>query len=479
MLMAASAATLVGCMSVPARNAPPSLRTAVPLGPLPAAAGSPPGSPWPESAWWHRYHDATLDALMSRALASAPGLAGSEARIAAAQAQVHAAAAVAGARVDANASVARQRLSDNGLFPPQFLGFHWYDEADLGLTAEYTFDWWGKQRAEVEAAIDQARAAEAEQAAADLALSVAVAQTYFGWQSDQARLALARDYVTATEQRRAVVQARLTADVAREDELDQVDIELAAAREQQAALESSAQLRTVALAALLGVAPTELPPMTAQALPVSATALPENLSLDLIARRSDIAAARARVEAASRGVEAARAGFLPDVSLKALLGLSSISLPRLLEIGSADPQVGAAVHLPLFDAGALRGRYEAAQAQLAAAVATYDDAVVTAAREVGTEALTLDDLAKRRIQRAEQVQLTATLRERAALREQQGLADARPQLLATAQWLSARDTLLQLDATAVNADIALIQALGGGFGPTTGASSADISGKEP
>jgi multidrug efflux system outer membrane protein len=461
-ILTALAATLVGCASIPSRSAPPALRAQAPVSPSPAASPT----PWPEPQWWRRYDDPTLDALMSRALATAPGLAGAQARIAAAQAQVRTAAALAGAHVDASASVLRQRLSDNGLIPPQFLGFHWYDQSDLGLTATYTFDWWGKQRAAVEAALDQAHAAEAEQAAADLALSAAVAQGYFGWQSDQARLDLARAYVDTVEQRRAIVQARLRADIARDDELDQVDVELATAREQQAALESSAQLHVVMLAALLGVAPAELPSLAARPLPAAPTELPANVGLDLIARRPDIVAARARVESASRGVEVARAGFLPDLSLRALLGLSSISLGRLLEIGSADPQVGAALHLPVFDAGALRGGYEAARAQLAAAVATYDDAVVTAAREIGTQAVTLNDLATRRVQRAAQMELVATMRGRAALREQQGLADAQPRLAATAQWLAARDTLLQLDAAAVNADIGLIQALGGGYGST-------------
>ena len=43
--------------------------------------------------------------------------------------------------------------------------------------------------------MDEARAAEAERSAAALMLTTAVADTYFGWQADQARLTLARDSV--------------------------------------------------------------------------------------------------------------------------------------------------------------------------------------------------------------------------------------------------------------------------------------------
>ena len=67
---------------------------------------------------------------------------------------VRSAGAAAGAHVEGNASFDRQRLSENGLFPPELLGFTWYNEADLGLQASYTFDWWGKQRDAVQAAVD-------------------------------------------------------------------------------------------------------------------------------------------------------------------------------------------------------------------------------------------------------------------------------------------------------------------------------------
>ena len=70
------------------------------------------------------------------------------------------AGAASGVRIEANADIERQRLSDNGLFPPQLLGLHLVQPGRTsGLQASYTFDWWGKQRDAVEAAMDQAHAA--------------------------------------------------------------------------------------------------------------------------------------------------------------------------------------------------------------------------------------------------------------------------------------------------------------------------------
>jgi multidrug efflux system outer membrane protein len=45
----------------------------------------------------------------------------------------------------------------------------------------------------------------------------------------------------------------------------------------------------------------------------------------------------------------------------------------------------------------------------------------------------------------------------------QEITDWRPELTATESWLEQRDALLQLDAAALSADIALQRALGGGY----------------
>jgi multidrug efflux system outer membrane protein len=45
----------------------------------------------------------------------------------------------------------------------------------------------------------------------------------------------------------------------------------------------------------------------------------------------------------------------------------------------------------------------------------------------------------------------------------QGLTDSRAELTATESWIEQRDALLQLDAAALSADIALQRALGGGY----------------
>lgn len=455
----AAGALLASCAGLPPRPPRVALPAEVPLAAPPVAGAA----TWPAAQWWKAYDDATLDVLIERALADSPSLAGAQARYQNARESVRLASAVASAHLDANGDVSRQRLSDNGLFSPTLLGFEWYNQEDLGLQASYTFDWWGKERAAVEAAMDEARAAQAERSAAALMLASAVADAYFGWQADEAHLALTRERVHTLEHEREIAAARLGADLESSDALARSDAALAAARAQGAALEGSAALRRVALAALLGCSSDALPPLTARPLPAVETTLPETVRIDLMARRADITASRWRVEAAEQSRLEARADFLPNVSISALIGVQSIDAAKLLEYTSRVPGAGAAVHLPIFDAGRLRARYGVSEAAVAAAVASYRDTLVSAARDVATQAATLSRLAAERAERTRALEAAAALRASAAARVAQGIVDPREELTATESWLSERDALLELDAAAVVADIALTRALGGGF----------------
>jgi multidrug efflux system outer membrane protein len=200
-------------------------------------------------------------------------------------------------------------------------------------------------------------------------------------------------------------------------------------------------------------------------------ALPSRLSLDLIARRPEVQASRWRVEAARQQLRAVRAEYYPDVSLRALVGLSSIEIGKLLETGSAAPVFSAAVHLPLFDGGLRNARFGAREAQVAAAIAAYDQSIVDAAREVGAAATSLTQTAAQREQRRAQQAAADQLLRSASARVRAGTTDLRPQLQAELALLAERDAALQLDHALIDADIALQQSLGGGFGsndPTEG-----------
>ena len=457
-IVALAAAACAACAGLPPKSKPESLMQAAPLSEAPGGVGA-----WPAADWWKQYRDPTLDQLVDLALESSPTLAAAHARFETARQSVRIASAESGAHLEANGDFSRQRLSDNGLFSPSLLGFNWYNQADLGLQASYTFDWWGKQRQAVEAAMDAAHASQAERSAAALALASSIADSYFGWQADEARIALAREREGTLERERSISEARVRAEIDPNDELRHADAALADVGEQIATLEGSAKLRVIALAALAGRAPAELPVLHVRPLPQIAPALPDDVRIDLLSRRADIVASRWRVEAAEHSRESARAEFFPDISVNALIGFQSMDAGTLLSYGSRVPGVSGAIHLPIFDAGRLKARYGAAQAAVASAAASYRDAVVNAAHDVATQASNLAQIQAQSSERRKSLNAAMALQASAAARVRQGVVDPRVELRADDTLIQERDAVLQLDAAAVSSDIGLKRALGGGY----------------
>lgn len=476
------ATVLAGCAFAPAKLRHPALRDDVPL----AGLQVPTGNGWPAADWWRVYQDPQLDTLIALAMKQSPDLAQARERVRTAEQSVRVAAAQAGLSINGNAQLTRQRMSEHGLIPPKLLGFTWYDQADLGVQFEYDFDWWGKKRAAIESALDQAHAAEAERSAAALAIQNAVADTYFGWQADQARLALAQQSVAARQQLLKIAELRVRQGVDLSDTVQQARADLSSAQQTQETLASSAQVRKVALAALLGVAPAELPPLQPHALPEISSTLPDDARLDLIARRPDIAAGRWQVEAALKQTDVARAQFFPDISISAMVGLSSINqgtpallggngqgdLGNLFNAGSRVLALTPALHLPIFEGGRLKAGYGYSRAQLESAVAQYNATVVGAARDVATQALGAQQLAAQRRQQASRIDANEHLVANAQARARQGVRDAREGLSARLELFKQQDLGVSLHAQALSTDLALIKALGGGYQMPASASSA-------
>jgi outer membrane protein, multidrug efflux system len=419
---------------------------------------------WPAATWWRGYGDETLNTLVETALRDSPGLATATARFATASENARVAVAQSGLQVDANFAYELYRLSDNGLIPPEFLGYHSVNQSDLGIGARYTFDWWGRNRSLIEAATDQARASQAEELGVALTLAAAIAQNYFGWQLDGARLALLDEQLATLEQAARIAQHREDAGLDHADAGDRNRREQAVVRELQVQLQGRRQVRVIELAALLGMAPDQVgAQLQPRALPQPRAGLPANASIDLIAHRPDITASKWRVEAARKQVASIRAEYYPDVSLHALAGFSSVDFVKLLDPGSWAPALGFAVHLPLFDAGLRGARHDESNAYLMAAVASYNQAVVDAAREVGTAVTTLQQSAAQRLARAQVVAAADTQLRTARARQQSGVTDIRPELEARISLQRERDASLQVDYANLVADIRLQAALGGGL----------------
>jgi NodT family efflux transporter outer membrane factor (OMF) lipoprotein len=288
------------------------------------------GGDWPREDWWTRFGDPKLDALVQQALQGNPSLRAAEARVRAARALADATGSSLYPTVDLEASATRERLSRNDIYPPPF-GGSWVNQGRIALDFNYEFDFWGKHRAELEAALGDARAASADAAQARLVLATGVAQTYFQTQTDLAALAVARQTLAHRESLLELNRVRTSRGLEAAITLRQSDQQIAASRVEVSAVEAAVQLDRHQLAALLGLGP-DAPLEVEPGLPAygEALVLPANLPANLLARRPDIAAQRFRVESAAARIGAAKADFFPNVNLAAFAGFGATSMQGLI-----------------------------------------------------------------------------------------------------------------------------------------------------
>jgi multidrug efflux system outer membrane protein len=146
-----------------------------------------------------------------------------------------------------------------------------------------------------------------------------------------------------------------------------------------------------------------------------------------------------------------------------MLGLQSRELGKLFEVGSSNPNAGAALHLPLFDGGALKARYAHSQAEVDGAVAAYRSTLLAAAREVNGQLVSRAGWLAESATREQQLAAAAAVRSNALARANGGLTDLRPALGATDQWLQLREAQALTDLARLGSEIELIRALGGGY----------------
>ncbi|MEO6800530.1 MAG: efflux transporter outer membrane subunit [Rhodanobacter sp.] len=421
---------------------------------------------WPQDAWWTSLGDPQLDRMINDALTGQPGLRIAEARVR----QAQAVADVVGASLypQANASLhsTRQRFSEDGTVAPPIAG-SWRTINDLSLGVSYELDFWGKNRAAVNAAIGRAHASEVDLQAARLMLTTALARTYLRLDLAYAQRDLAQDTLKQREQTLELTRKRVTAQIDSQLELTQAEAALPATRERIAAIGESIALINNQLAALQGKGPDAGSGIDRPQLAnVAAVTLPSNLPAELIGRRPDVVADRWRVEAASQDIKVAKARFYPNISLNGLVGLQSLGFGNFLDTGSRVLGIGPAVSLPIFDGGRLRGNLRVQQAGYDAAVEHYNATVLAAVHDVVDQLVSLQWLQKQAHEQDEALRLTEHAYALAQARYRSGLANYLQVLSAEGQVLAQKQQVIQSQSRKRELRLNLIRALGGGYEPT-------------
>jgi NodT family efflux transporter outer membrane factor (OMF) lipoprotein len=463
LLPLALALALAGCADMKGIASHASMRSNESVGLVAGPAATPVSvAPAPVSPeWWKEFGDENLNRLVAQALEGNPNLKAARARLEKARAATEDARSALLPQAGAGLDSQRQKFSANNIYPPP-IGGSTLTLNTLQASGSWEIDFFGKNRAALDASLSTAKAAQAEAQAARILIATNVARTYFQLARIDGQLTVAKRTLAQREESMRLVNDRVRAGLDTQLELRQSEGAIPEARQQIEALQEQAQIARHALAALTGAGnqPVQAQPSVAAA---KLLQVPSELPADLLGQRADVAAARARVEAAGYDVKNAKARFYPNVNLTAFIGLSSIGFSKLLSAGSEQFGVGPAIRLPIFEGGKRPANLRGKTADLDAAIESYNAAVLDAIRDTADQLTSAQSIARQQSEQRQAQAAAEAAYDLATQRYKAGLGTYLNVLAAETAVLNQRRLGVDLAARALDNQVALFHALGGGY----------------
>ena len=416
--------------------------------------------------WWKAYADPQFDRLVDQALNGSPTLNEAVARLRIAAAETESARAAEFPQASLGAEETRQRFSGDDIYPPPFArNVYW--RGDITASLSWDVDFWGRQAALVAQARNGREAARLDLAAAQLALTSALAQAYADLYHAYALTDVASRTLAQNQDIYEITRRRLDSGLDTNVELRETEGAVAQSKVALEQAESQKALAIHEIGVLTGTGAKAYATIQRPQLdPEAVLPLPASLPADLLIRRPDILAARLRIDAAVSGRDAAKAAFYPDISLNGFTGLSAIGLNDLFRYSSFDYGLGPTIHLPLFDAGRLKAQYRDATARIDDAVAVYNETVLQAVQEAADSLTEIASLSQQSVNQKSALDDAQAAYDLADARYRAGVTDYLSVLNAENALLTAQRSAADIAAEQLINRIRLLVAVGGSFEPS-------------
>jgi NodT family efflux transporter outer membrane factor (OMF) lipoprotein len=460
------APALSGCILGTER---PDLNLEVPAAYREAGRGAP-DAHVPALDWWRGFRSNELTTLMDAAQIYNLDIAVAIAQIVQADAQV----GVAGAPLlpSATGTATAQEIRSVSTNLGGGVGFaRTFSQYNLGLTASYMLDFWGKNRATLYAAEESATAARYNREVVTLTSIVTVANTYFQILAAQDQLRVARRNLAAAQRILTLIKQQNAGGTASQLEVSQQEALVSTERAAIPPLEIILKQNIAALAVLVGRAPANFMvsggTMTQIAIPRVTPGMPS----ELLNQRPDIRLAEAQLASSNFSVEAARAAFFPQIQLTAQTGVQSAALASLFGPGAWFYTLSAGLTQPLFDGFLLESQLKQAKGVQLQNLQAYRKAVLSAFADVEKALIALSQSTLQERLQAEAVANSRKAFEVSETQLRAGTVNLITVLQTQQTLITAENNLTLVRLTKLLAASSLFQALGGGWTPAGSLSS--------
>jgi NodT family efflux transporter outer membrane factor (OMF) lipoprotein len=331
-----------------------------------------------------------------------------------------------------------------------------------GVSGNWDIDIWGRIRRSAESNVDSAQASSAALAAARLSAQAELATDYFELRAQDQLQKLLDDTVDAETLSLHITESRYKFGVAARADVVTAQTQLLSSQAQQVNAKIQRAVLEHALAVLVGKQPAEFS-LSPAVMRSDVPTVPAGVPSTLLERRPDVAEAERKMAAANAQIGVAKAGYFPDLTLTGRDQYSSSTFSRLIRNSNRIWAVGPALAETLFDGGLVRAQVRQARAAYEGTVDSYRQTVLASFQQVEDQIVTLRVLEQ---EGAIEDETVKAAREAEGLTLNQYKAGTVPySSVITAQTtrLSAEETALQVLSSRLQASVALIEALGGGW----------------
>src|SRR3984885_9849832 len=361
----------------------PELNLEVPAG---YREGSPraPDAALPAMDWWKGFRSSELTSLMQEAQIQNLTIAAAIAQMIQADALVGVSGAALLPSVTGTASAERQHVGSSpaGSPPGTGAGSSTFSVYSAGLSASYMVDFWGKNRAALYAAEENATVARYNREVVTLTTIVTGANTYFQILAAQDQLRVARRNLTAAERILALIKTQFAGGTASQLDLSQQEALVATVRASIPPLEVTLRQSIAALALLVARAPANFNISGGGCAQLAVPRVTPGLPSELLYQRPDVRQAEAQLASSNFSVESARAAFFPQIQLTATTGVQSAALAALFGPGAWYYTLAAELTQPLFDGFLLESELKQAKGVQLQNLQAYRKAVLSAFTDV-------------------------------------------------------------------------------------------------
>jgi len=419
--------------------------------------------------WWDIYHDEELDQLEAKIDISNQNVKAAVAAYDQAQALVRQAQAGYWPTVAASATRLRgagrsgggSGVTTNGITTVT-QGSSTVTSNSVGVSANWTLDIWGQIRRTVESDRASAQASAAALAAAELSAQATLATDYFELRAQDQLQKLLDDTVVDEQLSLKITESRYRYGVAAKADVVSAEAQLLSSQAQQ--INAKIQRATLehAIAVLVGLQPAEFS-LNVEAMRADVPTVPAGVPSTLLERRPDVAEAERKVAAANAQIGVATSAYFPSLTLSGSDQYTNSTLSNLISLPNRAWSFGPTLAETLFDAGSRRAQVAQARAAYEASIANYRQMVLSGFEQVEDQIATLRILEQ---QAAVEEAAVKAAKEAETLTLNQYKAGTVPySSVITAQTtrFTAEETALTVLSSRLQASVALIEALGGGW----------------